>query len=172
MEEVCSLGGVKKKKQYRYIILSEAEIREVKIIHHTCPLIHCWKNPDYYLWWEMNRSLWELKEPGMHVIQPSHFTDEYPGVHKGEVICPRSLCDESVSACSPQTWLSAAQFWICCLELHEISWILLPHDSPLNIWWQCSVPQSCFLFRLSKLSLVKHSKHWKVLQILSPPICW
>lgn len=45
----------------------------------------------------MNQSLLELKEPGIHVILPSHFTHEHPGVHKGEVICPRLLCDESVS---------------------------------------------------------------------------
>ena len=45
----------------------------------------------------MNQSLLELKEPGAHVIQPPHFTDEYLGVHKGLVICPRLLCDGSLS---------------------------------------------------------------------------
>lgn len=65
----------------QYIILSEDEIRKVKIIYQVCPLIHCWENPAHYLWWEMNHSLLELKEPGIHVIQPSHFTHEHPGVH-------------------------------------------------------------------------------------------
>lgn len=86
---------MEQKKQY--IILSEDEMRKVKIIHQVYTLIDCWKNTAHYLWWEMNQSLLELKEPGIHVIQPSHFTDEYPGVHKGEAICPRLLCDELVS---------------------------------------------------------------------------
>lgn len=95
---------VEQKEQY--IILGEDKIKKVKIIHQVCPLIHCCKNPAHYLWWEMNQSLLELKEPGILMIQPSHFTDEYPGVHKGEVICPRLLCDESVSElahCSPNS---------------------------------------------------------------------
>lgn len=59
-----------KKKQY--LILSKDEIKKVKIIAGKI------------LWWEMKQSLLELKEAGIHVIQPSPFTDEYPGVHKGK----------------------------------------------------------------------------------------
>lgn len=48
-------------------------------------------------------SLLQLKESGTHVIQPPRFTDEYSGVHKGKVICPRLLCDESVSEFAHQS---------------------------------------------------------------------
>lgn len=35
--------------------MSEGEAKEVKIIYQVCPLIHCWKNPAHYFWWEMNQ---------------------------------------------------------------------------------------------------------------------
>lgn len=92
-----SVVSVKLKKKMQYIVLTEDEVKEVKLIYQVCPLIHCWKNPAHYLWWEMNQNLLELKALGTRVMQPPHFTDEFSGVHKGKVICPRLFRDESMS---------------------------------------------------------------------------